>query len=178
MQDIVNETGLSKGAFYHYFESKEQLFLETLKYFFQMMKKDYNSYSKESLYQYYNDYINDRENSMRSYIEKSYGKQTNENSVTLNYFSLIFDMIKHFPEFRDILIKYQDEELFHWTKVVELARKNGEIDTLMTDREVGEIFFYLGDGAGIQQIIRGADVKGIVTLYKTLADRFYEQIKV
>ena len=30
MKEIVKETGLSKGAFYHYFESKEQLFLELL----------------------------------------------------------------------------------------------------------------------------------------------------
>ena len=28
MKEIVDKTGLSKGAFYHYFESKEQLFLE------------------------------------------------------------------------------------------------------------------------------------------------------
>ena len=30
MQEIVKETGLSKGAFYHYFTGKDELFLEVL----------------------------------------------------------------------------------------------------------------------------------------------------
>jgi len=30
MSMLVKATGLSKGAFYHYFENKEQLFIETL----------------------------------------------------------------------------------------------------------------------------------------------------
>ncbi len=34
MKEIVEETGLSKGAFYHYFESKEKLFYEIIDYFF------------------------------------------------------------------------------------------------------------------------------------------------
>ncbi|MGD8401904.1 MAG: TetR/AcrR family transcriptional regulator, partial [Bacillota bacterium] len=33
MQEIVAKTGMSKGAFYHYFESKEQLFLEVINHF-------------------------------------------------------------------------------------------------------------------------------------------------
>ena len=33
MKEIVKQTGLSKGAFYHYFESKEQLFQEVLDFF-------------------------------------------------------------------------------------------------------------------------------------------------
>ena len=46
MKDIVDATGLSKGAFYYYFSSKEQLFFEVLDFFFTgVMSHDYNSYS-------------------------------------------------------------------------------------------------------------------------------------
>ncbi|KAA6311468.1 HTH-type transcriptional repressor KstR2, partial [termite gut metagenome] len=34
LRDIVNEVGLTKGAFYHYYTSKEQVFEEAVKYFY------------------------------------------------------------------------------------------------------------------------------------------------
>ena len=34
MKEIVEKTGLSKGAFYHYFKSKEKFFLEVINNFF------------------------------------------------------------------------------------------------------------------------------------------------
>jgi AcrR family transcriptional regulator len=33
MKEIVNATRLSKGAFYHYFESKEKVFKEVVRHF-------------------------------------------------------------------------------------------------------------------------------------------------
>jgi AcrR family transcriptional regulator len=35
MQDIVQVSGMSKGAFYHYFNSKEAVFKEIVQHFFQ-----------------------------------------------------------------------------------------------------------------------------------------------
>ncbi len=52
MKEIVDKTGMSKGAFYHYFSSKDQVFAEVIQYFFMdMMTTDYdkipqNSYSR------------------------------------------------------------------------------------------------------------------------------------
>ena len=36
IKEIVEITGLSKGAFYHYFQSKEQLFEEVMEHFFKI----------------------------------------------------------------------------------------------------------------------------------------------
>ena len=57
MKEIVEKTGMSKGAVYHYFESKEQLFLEVLTDSLDDILVDYTKFSKDSLNQFFHDYI-------------------------------------------------------------------------------------------------------------------------
>jgi len=176
MKEIVKETGLSKGAFYHYFESKEQLFLEVLDYFFQTIERNYESYSKESLQQFYNDYANETIRLTKNYLQKFEG-QINEVSITMNYFSLIFDAVKIFPEFKKKLLGGINEELAYWIKAFERARENGEIKSSMTDKELGELFLYLSDGIGMHLILRGTDMRNVVKPMVTLWDKLYEQMR-
>lgn len=177
MQEIVKSTGLSKGAFYHYFESKEKLFTEVLDYFFRhVSQRNYENYSKESFYQFYNDYINETISLTNNYLDK-FDDQQNKISITLNYFSLIFDALKLFPEFRVKVIDGFNKEMEYWTKAVERARSNGEIKSNMTDREIGETFMYLSDGVGMHMIMRGVDIENIVKPFRNLWDKLYAEIK-
>ena len=58
MKEIVEKTGLSKGAFYHYFKSKEQLFFEVNDYFLTILAEvHYKQFSQSSLRQFYKDYL-------------------------------------------------------------------------------------------------------------------------
>jgi AcrR family transcriptional regulator len=176
MKEIVEKTGLSKGAFYHYFESKEQLFLEVLEYFFRSVSRNYERYSKESLRGFCQDYINESISLSKKYLAH-FKDELSESSITMNYFSLMFDALKLFPEFRQKLIDAFNQEIDYWTKAVERARASGEIKTAMTDREVGEIFMYLSDGVGMHMIMRGTDIENMVRPFEKLWDKFYEQIK-
>lgn len=177
MQEIVKSTGLSKGAFYHYFESKEKLFTEVLDYFFRhVSQRNYENYSKESFYQFYNDYINETISLTNNYLDK-FDDQQNKISITLNYFSLIFDALKLFPEFRVKVIDGFNKEMEYWTMAVERARSNGEIKSNMTDREIGETFMYLSDGVGMHMIMRGVDIENIVKPFRNLWDKLYAEIK-
>lgn len=176
MKEIVEKTGLSKGAFYHYFESKEQLFFNVLEYFFDSVSRNYENYSKDSLYQFYNDYINDTVSITRKYLAK-FKNELSEISLTMNYFSLIFDALKLYPAFRGKVTNEFNEEIDYWTKAIERARKSGEIKTLMTDKEVAEIFMYLSDGVGMHMIMRGANIEDMIKPFKHLWNKFYEQIK-
>jgi AcrR family transcriptional regulator len=49
IQDIVNECGISKGAFYLYFKSKDALLLETFKYHFELIHSKMQSVREEDL---------------------------------------------------------------------------------------------------------------------------------
>ncbi len=180
MNEIVKETGLSKGAFYHYFTSKEQLFLEVLEDFFKRVSRNYENYSKESLYRFYNDYIDDTIRLSKKYMEnfdKNSGNELTESSITINYFSLIFDALKLFPGFRDKVVDGFNTEINYWTKAIEQARKKGEIKAKMSDKEIAEIFMYLSDGVGMHMIFRGADIENMVKPFQNLWNKFYNQIK-
>jgi AcrR family transcriptional regulator len=176
MNEIVKETGLSKGAFYHYFGSKEQLFLEVLDYFFKQISRNYENYSKESLYQFYHDYINETISLTNEYLAK-FEKELSKAVINVNYFSLIFDALKLFPKFRERLIVAYNQEISYWTQAVERARNKGEIKSKMTDEEIGELFMYLSDGVGMHMIMRGEAIENIVKVFKNLWDKFYEEIK-
>ena len=176
MKELVEKSGLSKGAFYHYFESKENLFLEVLEYFFHEVSRNYEDYSKESLYQFYNDYINETVSLTKKYL-KNFNNEVSEISITLNYFSLIFDALKLFPEFRKNVIDDFNKEINYWIKAIERARSTGEIKSNMNDKEIAEMFMYISDGVGMHMIMRGADIENMVKPFQHLWNKLYEQLK-
>lgn len=101
---------MSKGAFYHYFTSKEQLFRELVNNVFSsVLDVPYDSFSKESLYNFYIDYVN-------YYVEnlKQQSKSGEDSAPSFNYISLIFDTIKLFPEFTE--------------KCIEIGERIGRLD--------------------------------------------------
>ncbi|HAQ06556.1 MAG TPA: TetR/AcrR family transcriptional regulator [Bacillus bacterium] len=49
IQEIVTESGMSKGAFYLYFKSKDALLFAILEYYFDRIQKNVNAYDNENL---------------------------------------------------------------------------------------------------------------------------------
>ncbi len=101
MKELVDKTGMSKGAFYHYFKSKEQVFLESLEFFVKALERKYSSYSKDSLKQFYNDYLDETVSLSRGYFLK-FENEFSESQFTINHFALIFDALRLFPDYRRV----------------------------------------------------------------------------
>jgi TetR/AcrR family transcriptional repressor of nem operon len=84
MKEIVAETGMSKGAFYHYFSSKEQVFEEVIRFFYGgVMAVDYPSFPKDSLYQFYHSYLDHMDKQMRE--EKFLSDKNGKSEFNMNY---------------------------------------------------------------------------------------------
>lgn len=151
MKDIVEHTKLSKGAFYHYFSSKEQLFEEVIDYFFaDFMNADFSKYSQDSLAQFCRDYLDDVEDKIAS------GKklvQHDDGVFTANHYFLMFDALKMLPSFKQKLMGHDINELNAWKKIVRTAKKNKEISTTMTDEQVAKLYIYVNDGFGIRLLL-------------------------
>lgn len=178
MKELVEKTGLSKGAFYHYFSSKEQLFLEVLDFFFaNIMQHDYEKYSQESFYQFYHDYAADVL-SVSERLTKIFEDEQSEEEFNLNYFVLAFDALKLFPEFKEKMMEGQEIELQLWTDTVKRARENGEIKSVMTDSEIAKLFMYLSDGFAMHLMMKGSGMSDMVSPFLTIWDKIYETIKV
>ncbi len=175
MKEIVKKTGLSKGAFYHYFESKEQLFREILDYFiYSIMTIDFSKYSHESLYRFYQDYLNNQDTITMSYFRKF--TENNEGKVAFNYFILMFDAIKIYPEFLEKMKEMSNKEIEAWTAVVSIAKKKGEIISKMDNEQISRFFHHIEQGVSMQLVIeeRILDWKKEVSV---LWDAFYEELK-
>jgi TetR/AcrR family transcriptional regulator, transcriptional repressor for nem operon len=178
MKELVKSTGLSKGAFYHYFESKEQLFFAVLEFFFTtIMVHRYEKYSRESFYNFYHDYANEIKSYSKEYLKMFIGDEE-EGELTMNYFTLAFDALKLFPEFRARLVEEQKNELKVWTDVIKEARKKGEIRSAMLDTEIAQLFIFSSDGVAMHMVMSGKKIEEMVKPFMRLWDKLYEQIKV
>ena len=170
MREIVEKTGLSKGAFYHYFESKEQLFLEIMDHYFSnVMNADFSKYSHESLWQFCADYLDD--------LLQKMDAATDENKdLNVNFYFLIFDALKMLPDFKERIFEQQEQELKSWKKIIKIARKKGEIKSEMSDEQIAKFFIYSNDGVGIRLMTDGSITKMRKEL-RSLWTGFYAQLK-
>ena len=177
LKEIVETTGLSKGAFYHYFNAKETLFLEVIdKFFTRMLVFDFGSYSKESLYSFYHDHIADLEKVM---LELSDGKtgMDEESIPDFNYLYPLFDALRMIPEYRKKIQEARQYELEQWTRAVERAFESGEIKSSMTGEQLAKMFIFSGNGIGLDTIMNRGQITEITGSFITLWDVFYESLK-
>jgi AcrR family transcriptional regulator len=166
LKEIVEKTGMSKGAFYHYFESKEQLFVEVINFAFATVIDDsHKKFSKESLFQFYHDYID-------YFINEEAPK------LTANYISLTFDALKFVPDFQRKLLKSQKAQMETWKEVIQEARDRGEINSPMKDEEIAKMFIYSIDGFGLHRVFGQINREHMKLSLLALWDSFYEELKV
>ncbi len=169
LKEIVDATGLSKGAFYHYFTSKEQLFLELVDEVFSLIfDVPYDRFNKESLYNFYIDYVNYHTENL---------KRKNSGVPGFNYISLIFDAIKLFPDFQEKLNEAKRMQLESWIGVVRISRSNGEIESPMSDEQIANMFINSSGGVEMYSGFENGKEDTGRTLLK-LWDGFYEELKV
>lgn len=177
MKEIVEKTGLSKGAFYHYFESKEKLFLDVLNHFlYEAMNTDYSKFSQDSLYQFYNDCLAYLDSYIRFFTAED--KENVDRGLVMNFFTLIFDSLKIFPEFRHKINEFQEKETAVWKEVIRKARKSGEIQSPMSDEQISQFFISTSDGVAMRLFMKNSRPEDFKRELSALWENFYIEIKV
>lgn len=175
MKEIVDNTGMSKGAFYHYFNSKEQVFAEVINHFFmEMMIIDYSKYSQDSLKAFYTDLLEQFEKNRAAGAKRLH--VTQDSAFTNNYYYLIFDAMRMLPEFKEQQALQHRKEMAAWKKMIAAAKKAGEIRTPLTDEQVAKLFIYLGDGTNLNLIIAG-EINKKKNELKVLWEGLYASLK-
>jgi len=175
MKEIVKETGLSKGAFYHYFESKETLFYEIIDHFFSaILEYDFNALPDESLFGFYHAYA-EQLNALRFQFLAN-EKGDGEDFIDLNFFALLFDAFKLFPQFRSKMEAYHQKERDAWIKTIKNARAYGEIRSPLNDEQIAQIFMFTSDGLTMNLTME-SNTADLDRKLASLWDNFYETIK-
>ena len=174
MNEIVIATGLSKGAFYHYFQSKEQLFVEVINaFFFDQLMIDHRKLSTNSLRDFYHDYAQQLKKT--AVVFKEYVNY-NDTKVNINYLTMMFDALALFPGFRDKLKEARLNELAAWTAVITKSRGSGEFSSPMSDEQIAKMFIYSNGGISLHLLFDG----GLDTIDEemlTLWNHFYRELK-
>ena len=121
MNEIVEKTGLSKGAFYHYFSSKEELFKEIANMFFSMGAVDYFSLKSDTLKEFYLQYIDFLNNSMIALNKMVSDSGSRKGSF--NFFLIMFEAVSRFPEFLKMELEFHKRILMYGKKLFQMPEK-------------------------------------------------------
>ncbi len=173
MQDIVQASGMSKGAFYHYFKSKEEVFKEVVTHFFQdSLNGNRTNFNATSLWDFCQQYIAQLTNRILKYSTDS-GDTTG--TLRANHYIFLFDAMKMFPEFRERQLKLQQEELTNWTAIIAQSRERGEITSSINDEQIAKHFIYLNYGIGAYHVLN-SQINTLTQEVTSLFKSFYDSI--
>jgi len=145
MNEIVKASGLSKGAFYHYFTGKEELFKEVIThYYVELSGVGFPGMPLTSLKDFIDFYA-----AAVIAASETFGMGAKSKTNSINYFLHLFDAYRMLPGFKQQMLKSRQVQLDGWLKIIRIARKSGEIKTQLKDWQIAKLFVYAGDGAGL-----------------------------
>ena len=151
LSEILKATGIAKGTFYYYFESKEQLFNKIVDSFLLNYSDqiNINEIANLTLAEFVNIYINVSD----KFIKKMKAIIGSNSLSSINFYRLMFDAIEIYPGFREKLKRYNKEELNLWKTVIDNSKDNKEIRVDINSLELAKQFVFLYDGLGMRCMI-------------------------
>jgi AcrR family transcriptional regulator len=152
MNDLVRSSGLSKGAFYHYFSSKEVLFREAIETFFftGLEERQFRPSKHDSLSQNLLNLID-----FKSVLFNKLLGHTGLKALDSGYFTLIFQAIRMFPDFREKLVFAGSHEETMLEEIFSIAIKNNEVRNGLQTKSLSKIYSSMLDGMELHSVVEG-----------------------
>ena len=171
LKEIISATGLSNGAFYHYFDNKELLFKEVVnQYLFRVTGQAFVSYSRKSLWDFIQCALADMEriyDTVKNYADKG---------ESVNFIYFMFEALRYFPEVREETIRMQGLELNTWAEMIGAAKSAGEIKSGLPNEVLARFFTYMPDGNSMTFAIDN-DFRSLKPKIRELWEGLYETLK-
>ena len=174
MSDLVKESGLSKGAFYHYFNSKEELYKHSMDMF---MEHYLNNFSlefnsdlslKENLIALYDQFIPITDNMNTSSQEAAEGLS--------NYLILLQELMRK-PDYRIKMAEYNQNFNAHFSEWIKIAQNRGEILDSLDPDLLARHLTSLMKGIGVLHAFVDQSEPVAVTFSKII-NQFFELIEI
>lgn len=151
IKDIMDESQFTKGAIYHHFSSKEELFLETIDLLFQTfaeweveLYKDQNSL-QEILLRYFQSL-----GEIRTFIHSLAG---DDNVNEFNLYQLMMEAFINFPEMREKHRLTHQENNNRFIALLRTAQQEGVIRTEIECETLALMINALGEGTLMYHIL-------------------------
>lgn len=152
-KELMEKTGFSKGAFYHYFKSKEHIFEAIIdNYFAAFATFDY-CFSQTSFRGFLNEYLRALQKTRKNlpFID-------NETGDGSNHYLLIFEALRIIPDFKNKVLQHEERELAAWVNIIKNARDNKEIKSTLSDKQLARLFIASSDGTMLHLIMTARTV--------------------
>ncbi len=169
ISDISQAIGLTKGALYHHFKNKEELFVSVVdKYIhFTGFEMDIDTINLEHFIQLS---VKQTENIFRSLFQHSM------TFSPINYISLVADAFRHYPGYAENQGNFINGEIEKTIQILNNAIKNGEIREDIDSALVANNFFAITMGlAG--NLVRNISIEDGIELLKKQTSEFYKLLK-
>lgn len=164
LNDIVNEVGLTKGAFYHYYTGKEQVFQEAVKYFYNhVIITDYKDFPQTSLKNFYTAYLQNMQKDME-------GVDTGD----MNFFIFMSEALSRISDFKAIHAAQRKKEQWAWAEIIGIAKRNKEIKSTLHDEDIAMLFLDLCDGIMMNSVFSQKEETGVVQELQKTLDNLYD----
>ncbi|MCI1779635.1 MAG: TetR/AcrR family transcriptional regulator [Bacteroidales bacterium] len=154
INEIINKSDTSKGTFYHYFKSKEKLFVEIIdKFFFGSAEYESIACAKDKSFK-------DKLLSIVKFSYKPFNAISESIPETdgLNYLSIMAEYPKHSILKEKRLEKFKESTNF-LEKIIKEAQQNGSIRRTIDAHILSIHFFTLIDGTILDAIMMFNSVK-------------------
>ena len=165
LNEIVKECKVSKGAFYHHYKSKEELYIEVLnRFFFSYFSKQDVDYSNSTLKYKIDNFIN---TFILPYREVANLLGKNEVSA---YFRFLFQAVNTFPEIRKRVNKHFYTKGYYIYQVIKIAKQNNEVSSSINSKIVARQMLSTIIGVLVLEGIN--DITTIEIRFKEIVDEY------
>jgi len=168
IQDITRAAGLTKGALYHHFTSKEQLFEEVAHNLVDSFHTDFSALPANSLRAFYTTLVETTRSRGAAARE---AKRPDTQDFGINVYHLLWDAVRLLPGFRVSMEAFHTLEHSAWTDAIQAAIDRGELRQGLDARKLAKLFTSVPDGVNITFMLKGgppAVHDEILSLWETL----------
>ncbi|MEI6683869.1 MAG: TetR/AcrR family transcriptional regulator [Bacteroidota bacterium] len=173
LNEICKVTGLSKGAFYHHYRSKEELFREVIdKFVFANLFFEKAEFDGKSTLQSTID-------SFLEHLESKISKLTELTGLEFadpDHFQLILEASRSYPGFSEQIKKREQKNSAFWEHVILKAQKEGEIRGDIDPLLLNGIMLAIGSSL-FRHILHQEPFSDAVNLLRRQYNQLYRLIK-
>jgi AcrR family transcriptional regulator len=174
IQDITRAAGMTKGALYHHFTSKEQLFEEVAHNLVGTSHTDFSALPSDSLRGFYTTLVENRR-ARDDAAEKA--ELPNAPEFEINVYNLLWDAVRLLPGFRASMESLNNLEHSAWTEAIQAAIDRGEIRGGLNADKIARLFTSVPDGVGVTSMLKGGNSSARYKEIQDLWDALYLSMK-